>query len=59
MRAVIQAICAVQFLTLQQMGALLNRKSKDKLYSNYVKPMVNAGILELRYPDKPNHKDQA
>ncbi|HLS99198.1 MAG: ATP-binding protein [Porticoccaceae bacterium] len=59
LRAAIRAVCARDFLTLQQVGLLVARKGLKNLQEDYLGPMAHAGQLELRYPDKPNHPQQA
>jgi len=52
------ALCKGRFLTLQQMGELLNR-SPQGLRQRYVKLMLDEGLLERRFPQQPNHEQQA
>lgn len=32
---------------------------QDSLVQRHLKPLVDAGLLELRYPERPNHRHQA
>ena len=57
-RSVILALCAEDFLTLQQLARLLGR-SADKLYERIVAPLVRENLLSLRFPDTPTHQEQA
>jgi ATP-dependent DNA helicase RecG len=58
MKEVILKICQGRYLTQQQLAEILNR-SINTLRPNYLKKMVKEGLLELLYPDKPTHPDQA
>ena len=55
---VILELCAGKFLTIQQLGSLLNR-SPQGLRERYVKPLLDEDKLERRYPEVPNHEQQA
>jgi ATP-dependent DNA helicase RecG len=55
---VILELCRGQFLTPQQLSALLHRGGK-KLRENYLTPMVNDGRLERLYPAASGRPDQA
>lgn len=56
--AVITQLCADDFSTLQQLSILLGR-GPEKLYERHISPMLKQGELVLRYPDTPNHPEQA
>lgn len=58
MRQAIQVICAAEFLTAQQIAEALGR-SKKRLQDEFLGPMCASGLLSMRYPDTPNHKQQA
>lgn len=58
MRQAIQFICAAEFLTAQQIAEALGR-SKKRLQDEFLGPMCASGLLSMRYPDTPNHKQQA
>jgi ATP-dependent DNA helicase RecG len=58
MRKVILEVCRERFLTLQQLEEILNR-TNPTLRTRFVKKMVEEGLIELRYPDKLNHPEQA
>jgi len=55
---VILDLCNGRYLSLQQLEELLNR-SGDFLRKDYVKPMIRSKQLQLLYPTKPNHPEQA
>ena len=58
-RGVIRAICAVKpWITREEIAKHL-RFSQKKLGPKHLKPMVDAGWLELRYPQQPTHPHQA
>ncbi len=57
-RETIQRLCRNRFLHLNQLANLLNRSPVD-LRQRYVKPMVEEGLLDRRYPQQPNHEQQA
>lgn len=50
-------LCSNDYLTIKQLAELLNRQS-ESLRKHYINPMVNSGLLELRYPDRINHPQQ-
>lgn len=58
MRTEILRLTTHRFLTVQQLVALLGRRA-DTLQKGYLAPLVDAGALRLRYPDRPNHPEQA
>ncbi len=51
-------LCNNQWLSRKQLAELLSRDSEG-LRSRFLGPMVEHGLLRLRYPDKPNRVDQA
>jgi len=55
---VIIALCEGRYLTLKALAEALNR-SDEFLRKEYLNPMVKAKKLEIRFPTKPNHPDQA
>ncbi|MFZ4535966.1 ATP-binding protein [Propionivibrio sp.] len=57
-RNVILALCAKEFLTLQQLSMLLGR-SAEKLQERNIAPLVRENLLTLRFPDTPTHREQA
>jgi ATP-dependent DNA helicase RecG len=54
----IHIICRDNFMTLSEIANQLNRTS-DTLRTHYVAQLVRSGALELRFPDKLNHPEQA
>ncbi|MGD1849817.1 MAG: RNA-binding domain-containing protein [Cyanophyceae cyanobacterium] len=58
MRITIQKLCSVQYLSIEAIAKLLDR-SPDTIRTHYLNPMLKEGLLELRFPDKPRHKEQA
>ena len=57
-RTTIQNLCTGHFLTLNQIAKLLNRSTVD-LRQRFIKPMIEEGLLERRFPRQPNHERQA
>ncbi|MFH1467856.1 MAG: hypothetical protein ABIO70_25955 [Pseudomonadota bacterium] len=57
-RALILELCRGRFLTAVEIAAALDRRHQS-LRRRHLNPLVQQGRLELRYPDRPNHKDQA
>jgi ATP-dependent DNA helicase RecG len=51
-------LCQGRWLTTIELGQLMGR-NPDGLRSRFLSQMVRHGLLQLRYPDKPNHTDQA
>jgi ATP-dependent DNA helicase RecG len=58
MEQTILKLCTNRWLTRNQLGKLVQRNA-DGLRSRFLSPMAERGVLQLRYPDKPNHIDQA
>jgi len=58
MRQMIETLCAGRYLTVVQLAELLKR-DPVALRSRFLKSMVRSGVLQLRYPDRPNRPDQA
>ena len=57
-RNAIERLCRDHFLEAEEIGKYLKRNYVG-IRQRYLKPMVEEGILELRYPDAPNRPDQA
>jgi ATP-dependent DNA helicase RecG len=55
---VILKLCAGRYLTLEQLGDLLDRNPAG-LRNRFLTPMVTAGLLRLRYPATAARPDQA
>lgn len=58
LRETIVTLCKGRFLTAGQLGELLHRHP-DGLRSRYLMPMVQEGLLRLRYPAAVHRPDQA
>ena len=58
-RGMIRAICAVKPWTTREEIAKHLRFSQKKPGPKHLTPMVDAGWLELRYPQQPAHPHQA
>ena len=54
----IAKLCGGRFLTVRNLAELLGR-DPDSLLNHYLKQMVAGRILELRFPEKLNHPQQA
>ena len=57
-KQIIRELCRDRFLTSGEIGTLMNR-GPEKLREKFLSSMVASGELSLRYPDEPNHPDQA
>lgn len=55
---IILKLCEGRYLTLRTLAGLLDR-SGEFLRKEYLNPLVKTKKLEIRYPTKPNHPDQA
>ncbi|MDO8947724.1 MAG: putative DNA binding domain-containing protein [Desulfocapsaceae bacterium] len=58
MEQLVLQLCFGRWLTRRQLAEILQR-NPDGLRSRFLTPMVEHGLLRLRYPDKPNRTDQA
>ena len=58
MQELILILCRDQWLTLAELGKLLDRDNKA-LQDQYLTRMIAAKKLRLRYPETPNHPQQA
>lgn len=58
MESVILELCQGQWLTRRQISEFVQR-DPEGLRSRFLAPMVEHGLLQLRYPDKPNRTDQS
>lgn len=57
-KQIIRELCRSRFLTSSEIGSLMNR-GPEKLREKFLSSMVDSGELQLRFPDEPNHPDQA
>jgi ATP-dependent DNA helicase RecG len=58
MEQAILELCRDQYLTVQQLAAILNR-NPAALRNRYISPLVAAGKLQKRFPRQGNRPDQA
>ena len=58
LESAISKLCHKRWVTRRQLAELLQRNA-DGLRSRFLTPMVEHGLLVLRYPEKPNRVDQA
>lgn len=58
MQEVLTALCAVRELSLDEIGRLLQRNARG-IRNRHLRPMVQSGRMQLRFPDEPNHPKQA
>ena len=58
MEQLILKLCRNRWLSRRQLSSLLQRNAEG-LRARFLVPMVEHGLLRLRYPDKPNRADQA
>jgi ATP-dependent DNA helicase RecG len=58
MEQVLLQLCRGRWLTRHELSVLVNRNS-ESLRQRFLNPMIEHGLLQLRYPDKPNRADQA
>ncbi len=58
MERILLELCRDRWLTRNEIAGLVDRNS-ESLRQRYLNPMVEHGLLRLRYPDKPNRTDQA
>ena len=57
-KKVILQLCSEHYLSLRTIAELLGRKP-NSVRNHYVNPMLDEGLLELKYPDRANHPQQA
>lgn len=58
MEKIILNLCTDRWLTRYEISRIMNRNPED-LRHRFLNPMVEHGLLRLRFPDKPNRSDQA
>jgi predicted HTH transcriptional regulator len=51
-------LCRGRFLSVVNLASLLNRSPRG-LRNRFVKPLIEEGLLERRFPQQPNHEQQA
>lgn len=57
-QAVIKSLCEIRPYTRAELGAILNRSPKY-IFDDYLKPMLQNGVIELLYPDNIHNPNQA
>lgn len=57
-RDLILALCEKHFLTTEQFSKLLGRNPQG-LRDRFLSPLLKEGLLEHRFPETPNHEQQA
>jgi ATP-dependent DNA helicase RecG len=55
---IILQLCCEQYLLLRTLAELLGREP-DSIRNHYVNPLLDRGLLELKYPKQKNHPQQA
>jgi ATP-dependent DNA helicase RecG len=58
MEKIVLDLCCGRWLSRNEIATLVARNSEG-LRQRFLNPMVEHGLLRLRYPDKPNRTDQA
>ena len=51
-------LCTEQYLSLRTLAELLGREP-DSIRNHYITPMLREGVLQARFPEHPNHPQQA
>ncbi len=51
-------LCRGRFLSVVNLASFLNRSPRG-LRNRFVKPLIEEGLLERRFPQQPNHEQQA
>lgn len=57
LRDLILEICAIDALSLKELGVLLDR-APDFIRTQYVRPLIELGMLIPEFSDRPNHPHQ-
>ncbi|MDY0071115.1 MAG: ATP-binding protein [Thauera sp.] len=58
-RALLLELCRLQAFTVAQLCQILNRSDAKELRRTYLRPMREAGLLRLKYPETEKHPHQA
>ncbi len=58
LESILLQLCDDRWITRRQLAELLER-NEESLRSRFLAPMVEHGLLCLRFPEKPNRTDQA
>jgi predicted HTH transcriptional regulator len=57
-KLIILSLCSEEYLSIAQIATLLHR-TPNNIRQRYIKPMLEEGLLERRFPQQPNHESQA
>ncbi|MDZ8239241.1 MAG: putative DNA binding domain-containing protein [Nostoc sp. ChiQUE01a] len=58
MQGIILKLCSEEYLLLKTLAELLKR-SPDTIRTHYINQMLKQSLLEPKYPEQPNHPQQA
>lgn len=58
LRQIILDLCRLRFLSIAELASLLDR-GPEYVRARFIKPMTDEGLLERRFPQQPNHEQQA
>ena len=58
-RQLLLELCSLQSMSANELCQVLGRKDSKELRRTYLRPMVNEGLLKLKYPETENHPHQA
>jgi len=58
LNALLVRVCSHGFFTIQELEILLD-KHRNYLMTDYIRPLVRGGLLQLRYPESAKHPHQA
>lgn len=58
-RQLLLELCSLQPMSAKELCKMLGRKDSKELRRTYLRPMVNKGLLTLKYPETENHPHQA
>ncbi|MBC1239998.1 putative DNA binding domain-containing protein [Nostoc sp. 2RC] len=58
MQSIILKLCSEEYLLLKTLAELLKR-SPDTIRTHYINQMLRQSLLEPKYPEQPNHPQQA
>jgi len=58
-RPVIQALCALRSLSVNELSEILGNRNPKALKNDHLRPMIQEGLLEHTYPDMEKHPEQA
>lgn len=58
-RQLLLELCSLQPMSANELCQVLGRKDSKELRRTYLRPMVNEGLLKLKYPETESHPNQA